>query len=134
MGNGLGDGNGDEGVGTDPSDPNYNPAGGDGDGMGNGMGDGNGGGPIVSSSEHEYLYMESTLYFDVIAKDSYLSTKLDDLLDGNISLSDFGSSLASYSVSPDYSESIRDASNDITDMGIYKLDQNPHMYHFDNII
>ena len=43
--------------------------------------------------DHEYLYLESVLYFDVIQKDEYLPGNLQEVIDGDMTLDDFNSML-----------------------------------------
>jgi len=70
--------------------------------------------------DHDYLYLESQLYFDVIQQDSSLVASLQDLIDDNITLSDFAGDLHTATdgvLLQDFSV-ITDASNEVLDIGM----------------
>ena len=86
--------------------------------------------------DHDYLYLESQLYFDVIQQDSDLVEGLQDVIDGDTTLSAFASALDTATQGfEQVSGSISDASNDITSPfpGFFTIDEIPHMIHFDNV-
>ena len=65
--------------------------------------------------DHDYLYLESQLYFDVIQQDSALVEGLQDVIDGDTTLAAFANSLDTATQGfEQVSGSITDASNDIT--------------------
>jgi hypothetical protein len=108
--------------------------------------------------DHDYLYLEAGLYFDIIQQDTDLVDDLQDLIDGDITVAQFAGELntATSSIAPsalgqtavDNGETITDASNDIVavtrtmnipgvgDVDIpdgIQLNEVPHMIHFDNV-
>ena len=79
------------------------------------------------------LAIESSLYHEVIQIDSQFIDGLNDL--GSSSSSDVAAYAGMLTNSNDsvesYNSSIDDASNDILNIGVLKLDQNPEMVHID---
>ncbi len=105
--------------------------------------------------DHDYLYLEAGLYFDIIQQDSDLVDDLQDLIDGDITIAQFASELNTATNSiPELvvdgaaiagGSNLTDASNDVSvNMFIpfgategfangLKLNEVPHMIHFDNV-
>ena len=94
-----------------------------------------------------YLYMESTMFYDVVQKDNNLVFAMNNLLDGSSSLSDFLVALNSNlntnagALNPEeLQNSLKDASNDTNYSTVdflgnekYYINQAPDMMYFDNI-
>ncbi len=87
--------------------------------------------------DHDYLYLEAGLYFDVIQNQSSLVTSLQGLIDGTVTLDTFASNLETATdgvANMDFSIQ-KDASNEVVEMmaGATSLNEVPHMIHFDHI-
>ena len=87
--------------------------------------------------DHDYLYLEAGLYFDVIQNKSSLVTSLQGLIDGTVTLDTFASNLETATngvANMDFSIQ-KDASNEVVQMmaGATSLNEVPHMIHFDHI-
>ena len=78
--------------------------------------------------DYDYLYLESQLYFDVIQQDSNLVEGLQDLIDGDTTLSALSALDNATQGFEQVSGSISDASNDITSPfpGFFTIDEIPH--------
>jgi hypothetical protein len=89
--------------------------------------------------DHDYLQLEAGLYFDVIQKDSALVQNLQDVIDGNATVTEFATAIQTATdATADRQEfgSITDASNDLVSIfsgaGV-EINEKPHMIHFDNV-
>jgi hypothetical protein len=87
---------------------------------------------LNGNRDHDYLYLESQLYFDVIQQNAGTVDSLQHLIDGDITLGDFAAELstATNSFKTDMFFQPADASNDLAGMYINSI---PHMIHFDNV-
>jgi len=86
--------------------------------------------------DHDYLYLESQLYFDVIQQDTALVESLQDLIDGTITLTDFAGDLdaatGSFSSQMLLAPNASNDTNFVVGIGTF-INDIPHMLHFDHV-